>query len=707
MCFLAIASALLLGAVIPDTDGAEILCSSADLEDFADDTTRRYAPFCVTGTVLSVSYNFTNQLVFSDASGRAELRIDSDYRPVPGEIVAMTGYAHMSRHQNIDIVAREIEHIGTGSVDPPVELRLGEISESKHHLLTLVTAGTVIDSFRDEIDANNYFLILKDEDAVLPVALPIGPDSDLNGLQKLLDARVRVAGCFCRTANGDRKFSGPFISVRNLSAVTVLSPAPADPLDAPPLEKKFYRTPREVAALGKRSVTGELLAVWNGQRLMVREANGRIVNVTLAHGKTAPAPGTTVTVAGYPETDLFRLNLSRASIRTEKPAEPSEEVPKTDLQQMFFTSETRPTPNQQCHGMLLRVRGIVQSVPSPDDTERRLLLSCGPHKLPVDLGPCPRAILEDLELGTEVEVTGRGLLEIDTWHPDDIFPHIKQPTLVMRAPQDLRILARPPWWTPRKLTIVISVLLAALIAIYIWNRILRKIIHRRGRELYREQVAHAIAEFKTGERTRLAVELHDSLSQTLAGVACHLSVGGDMIDEDPETAKRCIKTADCMLSSCRTELRHCLFDLRSNTLEEPNFMTAIDRTLKQLDSDAVINVRFLVPRSLIKDSTAHAILAIIRELTGNAIRHGGANKIQVAGCIENGHIRFSVSDNGNGFDTANCNGPKQGHFGLEGIRDRIRKLGGTFTIESQPGNGARAVVTIPLPAARPKEPRKQ
>ena len=244
---------------------------------------------------------------------------------------------------------------------------------------------------------------------------------------------------------------------------------------------------------------------------------------------------------------------------------------------------------------------------------------------------------------------------------------------------------------------VITLLLAALIGVYIWNRVLQKLVNRRGRELYREQVAHAVAEFKTGERTRLAVELHDSLSQTLAGIACQVAAGAKTLDKNPTVARRCIETADKMLNSCRTELRQCLFDLRSDTLEEPDFAVALRKTLDQLDSDAAITIRFNVPRSRLKDTTAHAILAIVRELTGNAIRHGGATEVKVAGAIEPERILFSVRDNGRGFDPATSVGPLQGHFGLEGIRNRIQKLDGTFSIESTPGTGAKATITIPLP----------
>ena len=106
------------------------------------------------------------------------------------------------------------------------------------------------------------------------------------------------------------------------------------------------------------------------------------------------------------------------------------------------------------------------------------------------------------------------------------------------------------------------------------------------------------------------------------------------------------------------------------------------------------------------DTTAHAILSILRELTGNAIRHGGATRVEVEGSVEPDRIVFTVRDNGSGFDPAACAGPAQGHFGLEGVRNRLAKLGGAFTIESAPGAGTTAVVSIPLPAARAQEPSR-
>ena len=152
-----------------------------------------------------------------------------------------------------------------------------------------------------------------------------------------------------------------------------------------------------------------------------------------------------------------------------------------------------------------------------------------------------------------------------------------------------------------------------------------------------------------------------------------------------------------MLQSCRTELKQCLFDLRSDMLEATDFKSAIRVALSQLKEATSVAVRFNVRRSLFSDPTAHTILSVIRELTANAIRHGHAEHVRIAGSSENGKLLFSVTDDGVGFDPENCPDMSDGHFGLTGVRDRLDRLNGSITFVSAPGKGTRAVVTVPLP----------
>ena len=699
-----IALAFALAAAAARAGGT--LRSVAEINAFNEDATPRAAPFELTGRVLSaVRLSETEEIILADDSGeRLEFYRPADLpQPAPGDTVRADGIARMSAEHEPYSRIEDLRVLARGTPPEPVPVRLSEANARVHHLMTIRTEGLVVDAFPDEIDRRFMILILKDADAVMPVTFPV----DAFGARRdLVDARIRVTGIYRRAVGGLRKYAWPNITLRAPEDIEVVTPPPSDPFSVPPLEERLYLTAEEIARMSKRAVVGEVLATWSDDRAMLRTDRGRVVNLQLAHGERLPPCGETVVAAGQPETDLFRINLAAArwkpSDRKVRP--PADEAPAgTDT--AFWNDGARRSLNGLVHGRLLRARGIIRTLPSPDDADFRFALDTGEMTIPVDASS-NRGACDGLEIGCRVQVTGRCILRTGSGPQSYSSARVNGLALVIRTPDDIVVLQRPPWWTPGRLTLVISALLAALVGIYIWNRVLRGLVNRRGRELYREQVAHAIAEFKTEERTRLAVELHDSLSQTLSGVACHLAVGAEAFATNPGAARVYLATARKMLNACRTELRQCLFDLRSDTLEEPDFAAAIRKSLDQLESSVRITLRFNVPRRRLKDTTAHAILAIIRELTGNAIRHGGATEVRIAGCIEDGRILFSVRDNGGGFDPSNCDGPLQGHFGLEGIRNRLEKLNGTLTLESRPGDGAKAVVSIPLPAARKQEIRK-
>jgi signal transduction histidine kinase len=101
-----------------------------------------------------------------------------------------------------------------------------------------------------------------------------------------------------------------------------------------------------------------------------------------------------------------------------------------------------------------------------------------------------------------------------------------------------------------------------------------------------------------------------------------------------------------------------------------------------------------VSRERLSDNTAHGILRIIRELASNAVRHGGATEIRIAGSIEKDRLLFSVSDNGCGFDPENHPGVADGHYGLQGIQDRIDGFEGEMAIKSTVGEGTKATISI-------------
>lgn len=121
---------------------------------------------------------------------------------------------------------------------------------------------------------------------------------------------------------------------------------------------------------------------------------------------------------------------------------------------------------------------------------------------------------------------------------------------------------------------------------------------------------------------------------------------------------------------------------------------AVQRTLTPHIGSAKLAVRFNVPREKLSEGTAHAILRIVRELGTNAVKHGHAKNIKVAGEFHDDTISFSVLDDGCGFDTSAAPGPAQGHFGLQGVRERLNAFNGTIRCDSEPGYGAKFTVVL-------------
>jgi signal transduction histidine kinase len=494
----------------------------------------------------------------------------------------------------------------------------------------------------------------------------------------------------------------PQLLVYAPSDFTVISPALSDPFSAPriaddaiKIKNVLYKSPVELSKTGMRRAYGRVIAVAKGRRIFFRTAGGRLCAADLKDGETPPACGDAVAIAGFPDTDLFILNFTRASCRTLSGEEAAalhataEETPPSPLPPDFDMDKVL----RDLYGQIVTIRGTVFTAPSYDGRASTMNLLCGGRIVQIDITSChdTAAVIAP---GSEVKATGICVINTTTWNPLNPFPRIDQFTIVTRSCGDVAVVRTPPWWTPARLAAIIAALFAVLIALYGWNYILRRIIRRRERQLIKSEIAQTEADLRVDERTRLAAEIHDALSQTLTGVSFQLDAANKTLNEDPVSAARFLAVAKRTLHSCREELRRCLWDLRNDTLGESDFSEAVRRTIRPSIGGAEHAVRFEIRRQRVSDSTAHAVLSIVRELASNAARHGGARHVRVAGEMQGGKIRFSVRDDGRGFDTANSPGPNEGHFGLQGIKERIARLGGSLKIESTPSVGTKVTVEI-------------
>ena len=660
--------------------------------------------FCVEGTIIvSSQYEIsrTNSLrvacfIVADESGGVRFR---DIRVRPEDLHArgsrvrvegcLTSFPMRKNHTRV----KKITLLGHENCPPVLPATGEDICNGKYLNRETSVEGTVIDILRDEIDPKFSFIIL--DAGSVPVYVAIN-DRGETSARDLIGAVIRVTGISILTECENAR-TGTHIEINPTgdNPIDILKAPPDDPFAVPDidiLERNANKAQEQ--SMRRMKVRGQVVACWKGNRMLVRKADGTIAKVRLSQ-TDCPQYGQFIEAAGYPETDLFSINLSRAIWRT-FPGGDTDNTAAEAVGASYLLTDGHGNRMIKAtyNGRRIRLTGEVRGIYKVERNCIKVDLACEGHQIGTYLSYTD-VVPDNLEVGSVIEATGTCVMETETWRPQTPFPRIEDVALAVHAPADVRVLSRPPWWTPARMAVAGGGLLAALIGIFIWNLALRRTSERKGRQLFRAEIGKVKANLKTDERTRLAIELHDSIAQNLTGVAMEIETARRLA---PPTANAMMAHLDLgsrTLKSCRDELRNCLWDLRCQALEAKNMNAAIRSTLQPHAEKTQINVRFNVLRSLLPDNTAHAILCVIRELVINAIRHGQASAVQIAGELDDKSLMFSVRDNGTGFDPAAAPSVLQGHFGLQGIEERVRQLGGTFTLSSEVGKGTRGKVVIP------------
>lgn len=581
--------------------------------------------------------------------------------------------------------------LGKGQPKLPIETTSGRFTDNPDLRMRLVqVVGEIIDVVRDDIDAECMFLVLLDRDGRV-VAGCLAREFD--HFRSLVGAKVAVRGVLSRTG-GRRRHLAPLISTSDKTDVILLGAVPTDPFAVPEIDTGGFESADVLARTGRRRVHGTVVAIRRPHDVFIRTDDGNISQLTSHADQQQPKVGARILATGLPSTDGFFVNFTGVFCRTLPGASLPEEEPEDAILGEIFPDITQPKLDLlKYHGRLLRLRGEFVGTSVRYAEGDTINLICENRSVAVDSGNCTDATL-GLQKGSVIEVVGVGISDMESFSAGTTFPRIRGFTIVPRSAADLKVISTPPWWTIRKLFTVVGILLAVLVSSLVWIRWLQRLIRHRSVELARMEFAKTKSDLRIGERTRLAVDIHDSLSQTLTGVSFQIDAANKTVGGDDEAARGFLAVAKKTLASCREELRRTLWDLRNNAIGEPNFTLAVERVLQPYAKMAEIDIQFTVPRNALSDSEAHDILAIVRELTVNAINHGKARHVHVVGDMRGGAIKLSVSDDGCGFDSANLPGPDEGHFGLQGVRERLNRLGGTIRIESSPSEGASIEMEI-------------
>ncbi len=199
------------------------------------------------------------------------------------------------------------------------------------------------------------------------------------------------------------------------------------------------------------------------------------------------------------------------------------------------------------------------------------------------------------------------------------------------------------------------------------------------------------------ERQRMARELHDTLAQGLAGLIMQLEAIDTHLERGaPERAQAVTEQAMARARTTLAEARQAIHSLRvTDTLKSPpeRIQQAVEQFTGSCKTACTVDIDIAewdIPDPL----TEHA-LRILQESLTNISRYAQASHCWVRWECQDNQLILSVMDDGIGFDPAHEIG-QNGHFGLVGLRERAALTGGSFKIESAPGQGTRLVARLPL-----------
>ncbi|MGW1588717.1 GAF domain-containing sensor histidine kinase [Streptomyces sp. NPDC002386] len=209
-------------------------------------------------------------------------------------------------------------------------------------------------------------------------------------------------------------------------------------------------------------------------------------------------------------------------------------------------------------------------------------------------------------------------------------------------------------------------------------------LYERSREL-------TIAE----ERSRLAHELHDAVSQKLFSLRLTAQAAAALVDRDPARAKGELQQVAVLAAEATDELRAAVVELRPAALDEDGLIATLRTQTQVLDRAHTARVSFAANgfRAL-PAAQEEAVLRVAQEALHNALRHSGAEHVRVTVDRRGGGAVLRVADDGSGFDPHAVRRAGR-HLGLVSMRDRAGGVGGTLTVHAAPGRGTTIEMEVP------------
>lgn len=257
----------------------------------------------------------------------------------------------------------------------------------------------------------------------------------------------------------------------------------------------------------------------------------------------------------------------------------------------------------------------------------------------------------------------------------------------------LRITVLPPFWGTWWFRFMMAAaFLGSGPAFYFW-----RVSRLQKERAVQEKFAHRLLEEQERERQRIAGELHDSLGQDLLVVKNRASLGL-RASTRVKKAREQFEEISQIVSRTLQDVRRLSHNLRPYQLDRLGLSDTLRSALQNVESSTKIRFKTHVDPvdKLLPPEAEINVFRIVQEAITNILKHAGAKEAEISVTHLNGSLAIRIRDNGKGFHLADPTTPGAHSFGLTGIHQRVRLLGGTCIVDSTPNRGTVITIAIPL-----------
>jgi len=604
--------------------------------------------------------------------------------PGLGELVEIEGVTDPGEFAP-HLRARRLKRLGTGALPQPVRATWDQLSNG-----SLDTQYVEIEGVVTSVRANQVTLLTHGGRIKAALAGPtLGP------LTPYQNAIVFVRGCLF--ASWDASTHQVRVGeIRVFSAsIAVEEPAPADVFAVGPKHARelLLFDPR-ASALRPVKVSGQIVHEREGEYYMMDGIDGlRFISKEPARFQV----GDLVEVVGFPSLTGPSPVLQEAVARKTGTAGLPSARPLAV--EHLFRAENDAT-RVRVEGMLVGLSADGQTLEMQVGLRRFLARTPAgnssaatqsiPHKA---LAATPIKV----PLGSRLELTG-----VYAGHGGNRASGAETDSfeLLLNSPSDLRVLARPPFWTLPRLMVLVGALIGVLAVAVVWIRLLHNRVQARTAQLRNEMREREQAERLRAlaqERARIARDLHDDLGSSLTEISLLATTSPGLALHAAETSER----LGIIAGKSRTMI-HALDEIvwavdpqRDTLASAARYLASYaEEYLDGLNVACRVQIPNAFPDEVVSGEVRHELFLAVKEALNNAVRHGAATEISFGVRLFDDSIQISIKDNGSGFEP----GARSHGHGLANLRSRLEKLGGHCELASSPGVGTTVSFQLPLPA---------